>query len=113
MKETGLLFPRGDLEDGDPPEENRRPVGKKKFNTWWHEAEKKAGVPREEGRAVHGIKRTMVTLAEARNLMQGASEQSGTDVETLRRVYAQGHPNMKRELADAIENEREVWRNAS
>lgn len=55
----------------------RRPVGERKINTWWHEAEEKVDVPWEKGRALHGIKRTMVTLA------------------------------------DAIELEREVWRNAS
>lgn len=113
VQATGLLFPRGNLEDGDPPEENRRPVGKKKLNTWWHDAEKKAGVPWEKKRALHGIKRTMVTLADARNLIVAASEQSNTDVETLRHVYVKGHPDKKCELADAIERERETWRNAS
>ena len=113
LKETGLLFPRSDLEAANPPEENRRPVGKKKINAWWHEAEEKAGVPWEKKRALHGIKRTMVTLADARNLIQAASEQSGTEVETLRRVYVRDHPDKKCELADVIELERETWRNAS
>lgn len=110
VQATGLLFVRGSLADPNPPERKRRPLAGETILEWWHKAEKAAGVPWVKGRGIHGIKRTVTTIAEERmGSLTAASHQSGTDEETLRKVYLHDNPGPKCALADALEAAHQEW----
>ena len=55
------------------------------------------GVAHVEGRSYHGMKRAFATDAEGS--LAGASAQSGTTEETLRRIYRQPKPEERAALA--------------
>lgn len=108
VQATGYLFVRGDLDDPDPPERKRKPLHDKTVNEWWHRAEEAAGVKWVKGRAFHGIKRTVTTISSyVSGGLAAASQQSGTDAETLRKVYLQSDPLQKLELAQNLEQFRD------
>lgn len=110
VRASGLLFVRGSLDDPDPPEHKRRPLAGETVTEWWHAAEETAGVPWVKGRAIHGIKRTVATLAhELMDSLGPASHQSGTDEETLRKIYLRDNPGPKCALADTLESAQQEW----
>lgn len=110
VEATDLLFVRGRLDDPDPPEHKRQPLANETILDWWHKAEALAEVPWVKDRGIHGIKRTVTTIAEDRlGSLSGAAHQSGTDEETLRKVYLRDNPGPKRQLADMLEAARQDW----
>lgn len=97
---SGLLCPGGDLgSDGLP----RQPAAVEDLTDWWHDAEKLAKVPHVKGRAYHGIKRRFTTTAARLLDMGAASQQSGTTVATLERIYYQDDMSAKVELAKRLD----------
>ncbi len=67
------------------------------LRAWLREAEGACGIAQVEGRSYHGMKRAFAT--DAAGSLEGASAQSGTTEETLRRVYRQAKPEEKAALA--------------
>ena len=94
MQASGHLFPKGDLSSSEPPP---LPITENVLRTWLREAEEACGVDQVEGRSYHGMKRAFATDAEGS--LKGASAQSGTTEETLRRIYRQPKPEEKAALA--------------
>lgn len=65
-------------------------------NAWMHEAEERAGIEHQKGRAWHGLKRLYATLTTG---MPGADRQAGTRRETLEGHYRQDTLDPKVEVA--------------
>ena len=66
---------------------------------WIHEAEERAGVAHQDGRAWHGLKRLYATLSTG---LTGADQQAGTRRETLEGIYRQQADDPKREVAKIL-----------
>ena len=94
VQASGHLFPKGDLSAAEPPP---LPITAKVLRAWLREAEDACGVAQIDGRSYHAFKRAFATDAEGS--LEGASAQSGTTEETLRRIYRQPKPEEKAALA--------------
>lgn len=110
VKSTGLLFVRGPLDDPDPPEHKQKPLAGETVTEWWHDAEEEADVAWVKGRAIHGIKRRVTTIAkEQMGSLSEAAHQSNTDEKTLEEIYLRDNPGPKCALADTLEGYQKKW----
>lgn len=101
VKASGKLFPSGDLND---PAAKRFTVSDGQLTDWLHEAEEAAGVPTIHRRAYHGLKRRYAT--DSKFDRETAGKQSGTDPQTLSRVYLQDELDDKIAFVKALAEKR-------
>ena len=98
VKASGFLFPGA-------KRSSERPLNRITFRTFCkllNRVEYAAGVEHVKGRGLHGVKRRAVTDGARVASLAAVSSQSGTNAETLRRVYLQDDLPLKADLADAL-----------
>jgi hypothetical protein len=79
---------------GDPP-----PTHETAIKVWLREAEDRAGIPHETGRAYHGLKRRYAGETDG---MPSRDRQSGTTEARLRETYRPDELGPKRQVAEAL-----------